>query len=216
MMFWKPIRVSLLALTFGGVFWVVGKSVLAPTSSQRQTTNAFEFPTDVALPGWQSLGSQPLIKPLGRNYRYNQKDLKLQIEMRYVESSFENQTLFREYNPLVLSPSKSAPIVRQRKAMGAYTLSVDEKRAYLRACINPYGNSAITYTQFIQNRYAAGLQLSRLLPWVMGKESLLDNRCLWAHLSLPIQDSSPEKAYQVLEDTWIFWYKPWHLRLSKH
>jgi len=164
MMFWKPIRVSLLALTFAGVFLVVGKSVLAPTSSQRQTTNVFEFPTDVALPGWQSLGSQPLIKPSGRNYQYQRKDLNLEIEMRYVESSFENETLFRDYNPLVLSPGKPAPIVRKREAMGAYTLSVDEKRAYLRACINPYGDSAITYTQFIQNRYAAGLQLSRLLP----------------------------------------------------
>ena len=216
MMFWKPIRVSLLALSFGGVLLVVGKSVLAPTSSQRQVTKAFEFPTNVDLPGWQSLGSQPLSKPLGRSYQYHQKDLKLEIEMRYAESSLENETLFREYNPLVLSPGKPAPIVRQRKAMGAYTLSVEEKRAYLRSCINPYGDSAITYTQFIQNRYAAGLPLSRLLPWVMGKEGLLDNRCLWAHLSLPIQDSSPEKAYQVLEDTWVFWYKAWHFRLPKH
>jgi len=195
---------------------VVGKSVLAPTFSQRQTTNVFEFPTDIALPGWQSLGSQPLGEPSGKNYKYQQKDLKLEIGMRYVDSSFENETLFREYNPLVLSPGKPAPIIRQRKAMGAYTLSVDEKRAYLRACINPYGDSAITYTQFIQNRYAAGLQFSRLLPWIMGKESLLDNRCLWAHLSLPIQNSSPEKAYQVLEDTWVLWYKAWHFRLPKY
>jgi len=214
-MFWKPIRVSLLALTFGGVILVLGKSVFAPASEKKSTAQAFEFPTDVPLPSWQPLGSQSLMEPLGRNYQYRQGDLKLVIEMRYVESPFENEALFREYNPSVLSPGELAPTIRQHKAIGAYSLSVDEQRAYLRACINPRADSAITYTQLIQNRYKADLRLGRLLPWLMDQESLLDNRCLWTHLSLSIKDSSPEQAYQTLENTWLPWYQWWHSRFSQ-
>lgn len=215
MIFWKSLRVSLLALTFGGVILVLGKSVFGTASEKRLTAKAFEFPTNVPLPSWQSLGSQPLMEPLGRNYQYRQGDLKLIIEMRYVESSFENEALFRKYNPSVLSPGELTPTIRYHRAIGAYSLSLNEQRAYLRACINPRADSAITYTQLIQNRYKTDLRFSRLLPWLMDQESLLDNRCLWTHLSLPIKDSSPEQAYQTLESTWLPWYEWWHSRFSQ-
>lgn len=212
--FWKPIRVSLLVLTFGGVLVVAGKSIFGSTPD-KSTAKTFEFPKDVPLSGWQAIGSQPLTEPLGRTYQYSQGNLNLAIEMRYVDYPHTNEKLFRQYDPNLVASNKSPRILRQRETIGAYSLSVDEGRAYLRTCINPRGDSAITYSEFIRNRYTSDLQLSRLLPWLMGQESLRDHRCLWTYLSLPIQDSSPEQAYQVLENTFLPWYQWWHSRFPE-
>jgi cyanosortase A-associated protein len=49
----------------------------------------------------------------------------------------------------------------------------------------------------------------------LGQEGLKDRRCLWAHLSVPLKNSSPEAAYQVLEKAWFSWYQWWQPRFPK-
>ena len=56
---WKSLRISLLATTFGGVLFVMGKSIFSPIASNR-TVAPFIFPSEVPLQNWQLLASRPL------------------------------------------------------------------------------------------------------------------------------------------------------------
>jgi cyanosortase A-associated protein len=142
-----------------------------------------------------------------------QNGLTLAIAVSYVAHPDANVKIFRQYNPKVLSPSDRASIVvRHSQKIGFYRLSVETNRAYLRSCINPRGPSAITYEQFIKNRYTYDLQFSRILPVLLGQEPLRDHRCLWTNLSISTSQVSPELAYQILDKVWHSWYPWWHDR----
>ncbi|MBW4622091.1 MAG: cyanoexosortase A system-associated protein [Cyanosarcina radialis HA8281-LM2] len=214
MKIWQQLRVPILALTLSGAISVLVKSIFFPTAREIPIAPLI-FPPDVPLPGWQFFKSQPIDRPLAKNYQYRQQDLLLKIEMNYVTNPHDNEKLFRRYNPAISSPNAPAPIVREQKGIGFYSLSVDRQRAYLRACINPRGGSVITYEQFVQKRYSKDLQLDRFIPWLLGRETLRDHRCLWAHLSVPIQNYSPESAYPALENAWFSWYRWWYPHLSE-
>ena len=217
---WKKIRISLLATTFGGVLFVLGKSILYPSLSDR-IQPSLVFPAAVSLPEWQPLASRPLVDQIaesseyisGRHYRYIQNGFPLDIEMRYLVKTDGNIRLYiNKYTNIPSSPDQPLPILRQQDRIGFYSLFVYQKRAYLSACINPRGGSTVTDYQFRRNRYIYDVRLSRFLPWLLGEADLRDVRCLWAHLSVPLNNSSPEKAYQVLEKTWISWYNLWSPR----
>jgi cyanosortase A-associated protein len=219
MFYWKQARITFLIAIFGSVFFVLGKSILAPSVTKYATAALFVFPANVPLEGWQPLASRPtsesnseLLQAIAqKHYRYDRDGLVLDIEMRYFTGSDGDVRGFlRHYTSLV-----SSPILRQQEKIGFYGLVADRQRAYLSACINPRGGSTVTDRQFKQNRYRYDVQLNRLLPWLLGEEPLRDNRCLWAHLSVPLEKNSPETAYQVLEDVWFSWYEWWHIRFPK-
>jgi cyanosortase A-associated protein len=46
--------------------------------------------------------------------------------------------------------------------------------------------------QFLKNQVTYDLQIGRLMPWLLGEETLRDRRCLWAHLSTPLNGTNPE------------------------
>jgi cyanosortase A-associated protein len=212
-MIWKQFRVPLLALTFSSVLFVLATIVLVPTKDKR-TVTTFVFPEKVPLPQWRLSESLPLPKPkkdsitlfAQRRYRYQKKDLLLDIEMRYLTDG-DVVKLLRDFNFI-----SSSAVIRQQQKVGYYGLGVDKQRAYLSACINPQGNSTFTNEQFNHNRYFYALQPQRLLSWLLEQEKLQDRRCLWAHLSVPLKNSSPEAAYQVLETAWFSWYQWWQPR----
>lgn len=214
MMFWKRLRQPILAITFGSTVLVLGRLLLPAPPVQSQVKSP-QLPVEVNLPGWQSLNSKPLENPLGATYRYKQGDRELTIEMRYLAQHFTNHGVFSRYDPKKLLPDQPAPIMRRQDGIGFYSLSINQGKAYLRSCINPRGEGAITFEQFIQNRYIADMQPERLLLWLMGREKLRDYRCLWAHLSVPLNGRTPDKAYQILEKTWPIWYQWWHSQFSK-
>jgi cyanosortase A-associated protein len=218
-MYWKNIRVPLLAVTFSIGLLVLGRITLFSDLSKPKT-NAFIFPETAPLPQWQpSLASPtPLMKEsqkilAQKHYRYVQNDLPLDIEMRYFDNFYiaDVNLLMQQY----LSIKKSSAVVRQQLGVGYYGLGVDQKRAYLSACINPRGGSTFTHAQFRNNRYFNDAQIERLLPVLQGQATLLDMRCIWTHLSIPLRNSSPEDAYQVLEKAWVPWYQWWQSRFPK-
>jgi cyanosortase A-associated protein len=53
------------------------------------------------------------------------------------------------------------------------------------------------------------------MPILLGQEALLDKRCLWVYLSIPLRNSSPEEAYKTLEQAWFSWYQWWQPRFPK-
>jgi cyanosortase A-associated protein len=204
--FWKPIRLLLLVATCGGVFWGFGQSIFSPQSTEQEQLS-FVLPSDVPLPGWQLLDSRAVVNPSGRIYQYRRNNLQVKLEVYYVTDAEANQDLFRQYSPSSLLAN--VPTLVQHNQQGFYSLSVEQSRAYLRTCINPRGESTITYDQFVRNRYLDDLKFSRLLPWLLGQVSLRDHRCLWTHLSIPVKGESPQPAYRNLEKVWTPWHKWW-------
>lgn len=216
MIIWKQFRVPLLALTFSSVVLTLGNVVLLPTKDKSVVT-PLVFPEQVPLPEWQLSINTSQEKPTKKHteilaqkhYRYIKNDLLLDIEMRYVTNG-NVVRLLKEYTSILSSAN-----VRQREGVGYYGLGVDKQRAYLSACINIQSGSTFTQEQFNQNQYLYDLDFQRLLSWLLGQERLKDQRCLWAHLSVPLKNSSPEAAYQVLENAWFSWYQWWQPRFPK-
>lgn len=217
-MYWKEVRIQFLALIFSTGLLVVGKSILFPQEEPK--ANTFIFPEEVPIAQWQTSVAPPLQSLTQqnsdllarKNYRYVKNGLSLDIEMRYLQN-FYNADI-SDYIRRNLG-IKSSSVVRQQKETGYYGLGVDEQKAYLSTCINPRGGSTFTHAQFRDNRFSQDINLNRIMPILQGKEALLDKRCLWVHLSIPLQNSSPEEAYQVLEKAWLSWYQWWQPRFPK-
>jgi len=218
---WNKLRIVLLILTFANIVLVLGRSILDPTIGKR-TVTPFVFPPVVPLPQWQLVTSQPLKNEIverppftkvvlsGRQYHYLQNGLNLDIEMRYEVGTEGNvKHLIKEKTAIQLSLAHPLLVLRQQQGIGSYGLFVYQKRAYLDACINSRGGSTFTEEQFRANRIQYDVQFNRLLPWLLGQQELRDQRCLWTHLSIPLNQSSPESSYHILENAWFSWYKWW-------
>ncbi|MEL6457024.1 MAG: cyanoexosortase A system-associated protein [Cyanobacteria bacterium J06621_15] len=215
---WQKIRIPLLSLTFGSVLLVLGKVVLFPLPGKPKLSS-FTFPSEVPLPQWQQskIQFQPNSEETQfiaqKHYRYKRNNSNLDIEMRYLTLPGGNFSVLLGDN----KPALSSSIERYRDEVGFYLVGIEnQQRAYLSTCINPRGGATLTFTQYMQNRYLHDLQPQRLVSWLLGKEELLDKRCLWAHMSVPIKDySSPKVAVQTLENAWLSWYKWWQPRFPK-
>jgi cyanosortase A-associated protein len=220
MFYEKTLRISLLAITFSSVLLVLGKLIFYPTVASRRLP-PFTFPASVPLPEWQLLASSSLDNQIntstkeipGRHYRYIQKDLPLDIEMRYlIDTDGDVDAFIKKYTIHSSSEPKNFVVLHQQKGVGFYSLFIQEKRAYLSACINPRGGSTVTGKQFRQNRNAYDLNFNRILLWLVAREPLRDERCLWTHLSAPLQNSSQKDTYVILEKAWLSWYQWWSSR----
>lgn len=216
---WKQVRIPLLALTFVTGLLFVGKVTLLP-NPESPKIKAFVFPEKVPLSQWQPSLTNPLKTPTGdypelfaqKHYRYIDNNLPLDVEMRYLHnlSNADISSLIKRYTTVA-----SSAIMRQQEGVGYYGLGVNQQQAYLSACINPRGGSTFTHEQFRNNRYFKDIRFDRMLPVLQGQEALIDKRCLWVYMSIPLRDSTPEAAYQILEKTWVYWYKWWQPRFPK-
>ena len=220
----KQLRILLLIFTFASITLVVGKLILDPNIGKRRLA-AIVFPETVPLDGWKLQANKPFVsrttedkqtigKPLerGRSYQYSQNNQLLDIETIYELDSFGEYKLFlRNYSALNAAPSEQFFVVRKQPGVGTYGMYLVQDRAYLTACINSQGGSTLTRQQFESNRINNDLLGDRTIPWLMGKSSLRDTRCLWSHFSLPLNKSSPQATYAVLEKAWFSWYQWWVL-----
>jgi len=219
---WAAARLGLLAVIFVGttVTWAKLSATPKMANSEGTPTASKPLATTVPLPNWQLVATQPLKldeSQGGQRYRYQQNGTTLEIDAHQMVSDGNvSRYLF------VHSPVRTANAnlnVKFQPNIGYYGLVSVENKAYLSACINPRGESTVTEQQFTQNRYTHDLRPARILPWLMGQESLIDYRCLWILMSVPIGNpptpSSTEratleaKAYQDLETAWFAWSQWW-------
>lgn len=192
------------------------KVILLPIP-EKKTLTSFVFPEKVPLPQWQLSKSRSfpnskkshLELKAQKYYQYIQNNLPLDIEMSYVTEG--NVPVFLKN----FTSISSSAVLRQQEGIGYYGLGVNQNRAYLSACINPYGNSTFTEEQFNQNRFHYEMRPQHILSWLIGQRQLQHKRCLWAHLSIPLNNSSPEAAYEVLENVWFSWYQWWRPRFTQ-
>lgn len=223
----QQVRMPLIAVTFVGVLFTLLRLILDPNAGNHKVT-PFAFPPDVPLPEGQLLESQPLTDTVaqlprqynaviaGRYYRYSQNGIPLDIEMRYVVGTLGDvESFIRNYAAMHLPPGQVFQALRQQEGVGFYGVFVHQGRAYLSTCINSHGGSTVTMEQFLHNRHTYDFRFSRLLPWLLGQESLRDRRCLWVHLSTPLNQADSKSAYTVLEKAWFSWYRWWSPRFPK-
>jgi len=214
MWFPKQSRVPFLAIIFSMILLAVGKIYLNPTP-EKYSVNPSVLPEKVKLPGWELEKTEQLPQQeidaelsmaVGRSYLYTQSDQNVNIEMRYFypETSANVEAYINRY--ILESPSLE---IRQQPGIGFYAVFSDEKTAYLSACINPRGESTVTMKQFFKNRYTNDLHLGRFGAILVSREAILDRRCLWATLSVPLENNQPETAYEILEKAWFSWYEQW-------
>jgi cyanosortase A-associated protein len=209
---WKHIHISILILTFSNTLLVLGKVILLP-KSEKATISSLNLSEQVPLSEWQFKKNESLSKPKKlldqKRYEYIRKNLLLNIEMRYVTEG-NVPKLIKDFTSIA-----SSSTIHKKEKIGYYGLGINQKQAYLSACINPYGISTFTEEQFNQNRFHYEMQPQHLLSWLLGEKQLQHKRCLWTHLSIPLNNSSPEAAYQVLENVWFSWYQWWQPRFSQ-
>lgn len=225
MKYWKPIRISLLAVTLGGILLVMGKIILYPSVERAFTP--FEFPAAVPLPEWQMLESTPLPMPTegselkaAKRYTYQQNRWILAIEMRYLVDMEGKVSEFGKLEDWIKKFSTQEPStvklsVANTDGVGFYGFSQAEGRAYLNTCINSRGGSTATADQFMKNRNTYDLRWQRIFPWLLGQSELRDRRCLWTQMSVPLDRTTPETAYKTLETAWISWYRWWQPRFPR-
>lgn len=216
---WEIIRISILATTSVGVFCVLLKSLTSPNFTRAKAGNLV-LSENVPLKAWQQIASTSVGNQTtnyteeiaAKHYQYIQNNLPLDIEMRYLASSDGNvQKIFKRYNKL--GASQISTDIRQQTGIGSYGLLIHQNKANLTACINPQRNSTFKAEQFVQNQMNIDVLSKRFIPWLFSGESLRDRRCLWVNLSIPLKDSSSQKAFLTLEKAWVDWYQYWSPRL---
>jgi cyanosortase A-associated protein len=228
-------RQSLLCLLCGGAIGVLGYNLLnTATKSSLQAPAKFEFPAQVPLADTKMLVSKSLathtfgdgmVAP-GRAYRYqidtpataSDKSKAIEIEIRYITDGVANRPTMDAMLPVFTKIPMAALLpatMKEKPGLGFYSLFVDRKTAYFGTCINPQGITTVTGDQFHANSnpnpLTSGIPLQRFLPWLMGKQTFRDSRCLWTLLSTPIDPSTPDATMKTLETTGINWMRWWQM-----
>ncbi|MEG4252266.1 cyanoexosortase A system-associated protein [Microcoleus sp. AT3-A2] len=216
---WKPLRLSLLAVTLGGVLLVAGKLVFYPSDGKNVAT-PFEFPESVPLADWELKKSAPLEISdnsefkAARKYEYQKNSRALEIEMRYaVDTIGDVQGMMKGHTVLKSSPGKLA--LANTQGAGFHGILQQQNRLYLSSCINPNGSPTVTSQQFRYNRNTRDWQPNRILFWLLGRGNIQDRRCLWTQMSVPLDKTTPEDAKKILENAWVSWYEWWQPRFPK-
>jgi cyanosortase A-associated protein len=198
----------------------LGKS-LVQSEKPSPLVAKYNFPESITLSQWDLLFTKPvnpnLVKPpayitgtyiAGKHYRYRQHEKHLEIEMRYLVDTDGDLKTF-----ITSQAGELAKALKQDGNGGFYSLYNDKNKAYLSACINPRGGSTVTSDRFNRNRLIYDTRINRIVPWLLGKADILDKRCLWAHLSLPLDRNTPiDETYQMLENVWFDWSDWWRSR----
>ncbi|MDJ0531169.1 MAG: cyanoexosortase A system-associated protein [Xenococcaceae cyanobacterium MO_207.B15] len=189
-------------------------SLIAPEAGNR-TVNSFIFPEQVPLNAWNQIKSNSLsVKPkitleLGKesiasvkHYQYSQDDLSIDAKIFYVVDTRGNvNQLIETYTNIAQDVIKQQEI-KKYNDIGFYSLFHDRDRAYLSTCLKAQGNTIVTAQQFSASLNQVKITPSLLGNWLLGKASIRDRRCLWIHLSIPLQ-SEINSTYSILENTWI-------------
>ncbi|WP_353932503.1 cyanoexosortase A system-associated protein [Okeanomitos corallinicola TIOX110] len=219
----EPKRVIFLTTTWLGIILTFFYLTVS-----KKTIGTNIFSEQIAVENWQQIKAQSLgkqkydipddnkhfLSDAGHNYTYYQKNQEMQIQMRYVVNTRG------EINPFLLQinqelKEKANQIIEYLPEVGYYSLYNDGKQAYLTSCINPRGGSTVNSSQFMKNRYNYDININRIIPWILGKDFLRDDRCIWTQISLPLNDKVATEIYPMLKLVWQDNYITWQYFLRK-
>jgi cyanosortase A-associated protein len=219
-------RQSLLLLLCGGSIGVLGNAIINPPTpkSSLSTPTTFDFPQQVPLPDAVMLASKPLaahtfeggMVATGKSYHYQHNPQPIEIQIRYITDGVAHRPtmdamlpVFTKVPATILQPST----MKELPGLGFYSLFVDKKTAYFGTCINPRGIATVTGDQFHANSnpnpLSSGIPFDRFLPWLLGKQTLRDSRCMWTVISTPIDEAAPDATIEKLEKLGVNWTRWW-------
>lgn len=194
------------------------------TEARSSSVKDYTFPESFTLSKWKLFFTQP-VKPhlvvnsseyisgdfiAGKHYRYRQDSKLLDIEMRYFANTNGDLKSF------ITNRTREMSSVLKKSEAGFYSLYAHEDKAYLSACINPHGISTVTSDRFYRNLMIHDTRLENILPWLLGRSEFRDKRCLWAHLSMPLDGNiADEETYKTLETVWFDWHDGWRSHYPK-
>lgn len=209
---WQPIRLSLLVLTCGSALGLMGKAIVTPRAITQPSSS---LPASIPLPHWQLSLSTPLQtipeSVASREYPYRREGQSLNVSLRYMMGDGDVNRFLFVFTPI--RQENTRLVVKYQAGVGFYGVLSHQGRAYLSACMSPRGESTVTAQQFVQNHRTHDLTPDRILPWLVGEQPLLDRRCLWTLMSVPLTTNAGsaevDTAYKTLEDAWFSWYRWW-------
>lgn len=203
-------------------------SVIKPEAGNR-TVNDFIFPNQVSLTAWNQIYSNSVSAKLqitpqqkqdlivsAKHYQYIQDNLTMDANISYVVNTRGNVNQLIETYTNISQDILNQQQVKKHNDIGFYLLFYDRDldspskadRAYLSSCLNSQGTTTVTSQQFSESLNQVKITSSLLGNWLLGKESIRDRRCLWIHLSIPLQ-SEVSTTYSILENTWINLVQYW-------
>lgn len=207
----------LLIIQLGIVGLVLGKLVVFPTQEQRKSHTPIVFPANVPLEQWQQVETNPISDGLipkseyfigdnigGQSYSYVAGDRSLEIKMRYlVDTNGDLKSYVKNYTGNI------APFLYEQANIGSYAMYPYEDKIYLTSCINPQGKTSISSDRFRNNSLRHSFNLRRILAWLTSQNGIVDRRCLWAYLSMPLDGDYPQDVDPLLEEAWFDWHQWW-------
>jgi len=224
---WQTIRIGVCALLLTGILVETGRALMMPTVDKNKiaatTAKSIQFPTQIPLSDWQLVKNQSIEpsegKAIGHLYQYrNQDNNTVDIQVHY--ENYAEGNVGRLMMVHGIAPPASAFLtIKEQYRTGFYALTSYNNRAYLTACINPVGKATATSEQFTKNKYEHGFGFARTLGWFAGLNDLVDARCLWTAISIPIPVNADEallgEKYKILETIWSQWYDWWQPNMKK-
>jgi cyanosortase A-associated protein len=215
-----PFLVIVLGGTVSALVWGIinpGKTISTPQLA------SFTFPENVSLTGWQQLNSvgshsdaqEKIVSKTfiaDKTYQYRRNNLLLHVEVHYMQVSKG------DVNHLIGRYTSIPPLseIYQQEEVGAYALLVDQQRLYLTSCINPQGKGTATNRQYFVNKMLAEVDPERIVAWLVGRDALFDQRCLWTIMSMPMEKpSTKEKTHLLLKEAWESWFTWWQSRFPQ-
>lgn len=216
-------RIGLLALTFLAITLTFGRTLILTKPTAPSINNrAIELPNTIALSGWQTIDSQRITIPNlkdqdaipNRRYRYLKDGTPIEVTVyHFASSNGDVKPTLQSLTDYLKSKAQLELDIRHKSQVGYYGVFVEQQQAHLSSCINGRGESTFTHLQFQRNRNLDVFS-ERPFLWLAGLSELRDTRCLLVHFQTPIQNKSPEQAYQLLEQAWTEWYQWWQPRLQ--
>lgn len=227
-------RHALALSTLVGVAVALIGSVAVPQTGRR-SVRPYQFPEAIPLARWEHIHSQPIPFPAqdrqghdrvmaAQRYTYKStgKSAGITVEIKafYIVGTLGNVKGFVEQWAPVNGDKTQETQARQSQETiqnwmpqslegGSYGLFTDGNWVYLSSCVNPRGGSTWTDEEFLHNRHQFDIRLKRLLPVLLGQESLRDRRCVWSHLAMPTRGQSVEVAFTQLTEVWKPWLSWW-------
>ena len=232
----SKLRHGFLATISIAIASVTVYAIADPHVGNRQVAD-FVFPDHIPLASWQELSSESLAtveKPnqnqesvkAAKRYLYEQDDLSLLLEMRYLVGTRGNlANLLQEYFEFS-SAMIATQQVKSIPGVGSYLLIQEPKSnekleniSYLSSCLTPLGKSITEQKEFSALLNQVDLTPKLIWDWLWGAKSLRDRRCLWVNLTLSSQDGNSDHNHEHLEQVWLelyYWWQPHFPKIAEN
>jgi cyanoexosortase A len=190
----------------------------------RKEVKPLSFPSQLSLASWKEKASVSLVNAneqtetklhpnrvrSGQKYRYQNSETEVAVALRFLSPTFgEVESYIKKTYDQSLQTAYRQGKTSYIRNLGHYRLFQDGTRAYLSACLTPEGESTVSLTDYMNKTNAGVFQWEYVIPRLLGTKSLRERRCLWVHLSTPLEQQSPEQSYRLLESVFGEGYSQW-------